>query len=144
VASLDEVPGNIEAGESYALTYTILQHGKTPVDVGASSVFIRDSQGVVTEFKASPTGEVGRYAVTVTFPAAGNFVWEVTMGDFGVQQLGAIEVAAEAAAVAVGASSGLMRWLLPTLLALVIGLIAVQVVSMTRSRRVAAGPIRAD
>ena len=142
ITSFDSLPADFEAGESYDLTYTILQHGKTPVDVGTSVVRIRDSLGAMTEFEAVPTGEVGRFAVSVTFPTAGSFLWEVTQGDFEAHQLGTIEVSAAAAVVA--ASGGLLRWLLPTLLALVIGLIAVQVMEIVRNRRVPAGQVSAD
>lgn len=142
IASFDSLPADFEAGESYDLTYTILQHGKTPVDVGTSVVRIRDSLGAVTEFEAVPIGEVGRYSVAVTFPAAGSFLWEVTQGDFEAHQLGTIEVSA--AAVAVVASGGILRWLLPTLLVLVMGLTATQVVSIIRNRRVPVGQVSAD
>lgn len=143
ITSFDSLPADFEAGKSYDLTYSILQHGKTPVDVGTSMVRIRDSLGAVTEFEAVPTGEVGRYTVSVTFPAAGSFMWEVTQGSFEAHQLGTIEVSA-AATAAVAASGGLLRWLLSILLVLVIGLIAVQVVAMIKNRRVPAGPVSAD
>lgn len=143
ITSFDSLPADFEAGKPYDLTYTILQHGRTPVDVGTSMVRIRDNKGAVTEFEAVPTGEVGRYTVTVTFPAAGSFLWEVTQGDFEAHQLGTIEVSAAAAAAA-AASGGLLRWLLPTLLALVIGLIAVQSMAMVRNRRASARPVSAD
>jgi hypothetical protein len=142
IASFDSLPADFEAGESYNLTYTILQHGKTPVDVGTSVVRIRDSHGALTEFEAVTTGEVGRYHVTVTFPAAGSFLWEVTQGDFEPYQLGTIEVSAAAASVA--ASGEVLRWLLPSLLVLVIGLIAFQVMAMIRNRRVPVGQVSAD
>lgn len=142
VTSFDSLPTDFEAGQPYDLTYTILQHGQTPVDVGTSVVRIIDSGGTLTEFVAVPTGELGRYAVTVTFPASGTFQWEVTQGDFESYQLGTIEVNAAAAAAA--GASALLRWLLPTALVLVIGLIAIQAMSMFRNRRVSARPIRAD
>jgi hypothetical protein len=141
VASFDSMPADFEAGESYDLTYTILQHGQTPVDVGASMVRVTDSRGEATEFQASKTAEVGRYTVTVTFPEAGSFTWEVTQGGFEPHQLGTIEVNAATASAA--ASGSILRWLLPAALALVLVLIAVQVISMVRNRKVPA-PVRAD
>ncbi len=44
IASFDEVPGDFQAGATYDLEYTILQHGETPVDVGNSQVRIVDCQ----------------------------------------------------------------------------------------------------
>jgi hypothetical protein len=145
VSSFDSLPTDFEAGQPYDLTYTILQHGQTPVDVGSSVVRIINSGGTLTEFAAVPTGEVGRYAVTVTFPASGHFQWEVTQGDFATHQLGTVDVnaAAVGAATAVGANA-LLRWLLPAALVLVIGLIAIQALSMFRNRRGYARPVRAD
>lgn len=142
LASFDELPTDFEAGRSYDLSYTILQHGSTPVDVGTSVVRITDSQGSVTEFEATGTGDVGRYLVTVTFPTAGSFHWEVTQGDFESHQLGTVNVTGAVAAVA--GSAGILRWLLPAALVLVIGLIVVQVATIVRNRRVPAGPVRAD
>lgn len=142
LASFDELPSEFEAGTHYDLNYTILQHGRTPVDVGTSVVRITDSQGTITEFEATPTGEIGRYAVTVTFPTAGGFQWEVTQGAFASHELGMVTVTGAAAAVAT--SAGILRWLLPAALVLVIGLIMVQVLVMVRNRQMPAGPARAD
>lgn len=142
LSSFDELPSEFEAGTPYDLNYTILQHGITPVDVGTSFVRITDSQGNLTEFEATPSEGVGRYSVSVTFPTSGDFQWEVTQGDFATHELGTMTVTGAAAAVA--PSAGILRWLLPAALALVVGLIMVQVVSIVRNRQVPARPARAD
>ena len=137
LTSFDELPTSFEAGETYELSYTILQHGKTPVDVYQTSVFVTDSSGSVTEFPATRTGSVGRYTVEVTFPAAGMFTWNVSQGDFAPHDLGSISVtgAAEATTASIG------RFLLPAAFALVVALLGVQVFALIRKRPQA---VRAD
>ena len=133
LASFDEVPGGFQAGVTYDLEYTILQHGVTPVDVGNSQVRIVGADGSVSAFDAMPTGETGRYSVSITFPASGTWHWEVDMGDFGPHQMGTVEVAPAINAAA--ASGSWLRWLLPLALVLVIGLVAIQVAEIAKTRR---------
>ncbi|MGH8958929.1 MAG: hypothetical protein ACRDVK_09660, partial [Acidimicrobiia bacterium] len=132
LTSFDELPSEFEAGASYDLTYTVLQHGVNPVDVGQSEVRVTGEDGSVTTFVAARLLERGRYQVTVTFPDSGLWTWEVTQGDFGIHPMGPISVSAPAGAAAVGSSP--LAWLLPLALAITIGLIAVQVANLTRSR----------
>ena len=141
ITSFDGTPGEFEAGSTYDLNYTILQHGQTPVDVGASQVRITDSNGTVTTFDSVPTGEPGRYSVSITFPESGTWQWEVDQGDFGPYEIGSTEVAPAASAAITSGSA--LRWLLPLGLVLVLGLVAVQLVDLTRARR-PARPVRAD
>ena len=140
IASFDEVPGGFQAGLTYDLEYTILQHGVSPVDVGITQVRILDADGAVTAFDATPTGETGRYSVSITFPESGTWQWEVTLGAFASQPMGTIEVTPAVNAVA--ASGSWLRWLLPMALVLVIGLVAIQVGDLARTRR-SSPPLRA-
>ena len=130
-----------QAGSTYDLEYTILQHGETPVDVGRSQVRIVDSQGGVTAFDAVAGSDSGRYSVSITFPESGTWHWEVSMGDFGTHQLGSIDVAA--AAIGGVAPSSMLRWLMPAALALVLGLVGIQLAQLARKRR-SGQPLRAD
>lgn len=134
LTSFDELPPEFQAGATYDLTYTVLQHGVNPVDVGQSEVRVTGADGEVTTFTASGLPEVGRYRVTVTFPESGIWTWEVFQGDFGTHPMGPISVAG-AAATAPGAS--VLSWLLPLGLAITLGLVAVQVVGLARQRRLA-------
>jgi hypothetical protein len=146
MASFDQVPGEFEAGSTYDLQYTILQHGETPVDVGDSQVLIVDSAGSITAFEAVPLGRPGRYSVSITFPESGSWDWEVTMGPFASQQMGTIDV--QEATIDSGGGGSLARWMLPVALLLVIGLIATQVTELANSRRTKVRgqgqPVRAD
>jgi len=140
IASFDEVPGGFQAGVTYDLEYTILQHGVSPVDVGNSQVRILDADGTVSAFDAAAAGETGRYSVSITFPESGTWQWEVTLGDFASQPMGTVEVTP--AMNAPGTSGSWLRWLLPLALVLVIGLVAIQVADLARTRR-ASPPLRA-
>jgi len=141
IASFDKVPVEFQAGSTYDLEYTILQHGQTPVDVGSSQVRIIDSNGAVTAFDAVATGEPGRYAVSITIPESGSWQWGITMGGFGNFEMGTVDVTPGTAAMA--ATGSVLRWLLPIALALVLGMVAVQVAEMAKARR-PGQPIRAD
>ena len=132
VASFDEVPVGFEAGSTYDLQYTVLHHGKVPVDVGTSEVRIFDSRGAGTVFEATPTGELGRYSVSLTFPESGSWSWEVTLGDFQSQEMGEAQVAP--ATTATSSIPPALRTLLPLALLVVLGLIGWQAVAMTKER----------
>ena len=140
LTSFDELPTEFEAGASYDLTYTVLQHGVNPVDVGQSEVRVTGGDGSTTTFVAARLPERGKYQVTVTFPESGLWTWEVTQGDFGIHPMGPISISPSAMAAA-GRSP--LVWLLPLALAITIGVIAVQIVSLSRQRR-QARPISAD
>lgn len=140
LTSFDELPSDLEAGASYDLTYTVLQHGVNPVDVGQSEVRVVDGNGNVTTFVATRLPERGRYQVTVTFPESGLWTWEVTQGDFGTHPMGPITVSPGVAAVATPSP---LAWLLPVALAITIALVGLQIVNLSRQRR-RPQPIRAD
>jgi hypothetical protein len=146
MASFDQVPGEFQAGSTYDLQYTILQHGETPVDVGDSQVVIIDATGSKTVFDAVAQGQPGRYSVAITFPESGAWFWEVTMGPFASHQMGTINVLE--ATIESGGSGSLARWVLPVALLLVIGLIATQVAELAKGRRLKVRgqgrPVRAD
>jgi hypothetical protein len=143
ITSFDELPSDIEAGRSYDLSYTILQHGQTPVDVAVSTVRITDAQGQVSIFNGTRVG-LGRYTVSVTFPTTGTFFWEVTQGSFEPHSLGTVTIDSMATATTAGTAGGLLGMMLPIALVLVILLVAVQLVALLRKRQVPTGPVRAD
>jgi hypothetical protein len=146
MASFDQVPGEFEAGSTYDLQYTILQHGETPVDVGDSQVLIVDAAGSITAFDAVTLGQPGRYSVSITFPESGSWDWQVTMGPFASQPMGTIDV--QEAPIESGGTGSLVRWMLPVALLLVIGVIATQVADLANGRRTKVRgqgqPVRAD
>lgn len=95
VSSLDPLPTPVP-GEPMEVGFTVLQHGRTPVDPrgpGMGVGFVVTSPGgEVTEFAARPDGVVGHFVAEVTFPAAGTYTWAVRQGFFGPWDLGELVV----------------------------------------------------
>jgi len=99
VTTLDEVPATLHAGETYAIGYTIRQHGQTPLVTSQSAIEIRNSgSGVTHRFVGQAAGPQGHYVAQVHFPDAGEWEWTADQAPFQRQALGAITVAEAAPA----------------------------------------------
>ena len=82
-----------EPGGTADITFTIRQHGVTPVDVDGAAIVIEDGDGSPDRFLARSAGSVGRYVATVTFPTkGGQYPWSVDQGWFEPQALGLLAV----------------------------------------------------
>lgn len=93
IISLDSTPGEMVAGETYEIGYTILQHGRHPVAVDRTEIRVLGPTKVDTHvFAGVGDGPEGHYVAEVTFPRGGIFQWEVTQGDFPTHDLGTIQV----------------------------------------------------
>lgn len=87
VVTLDELPGEVHAGETVHLSFMVRQHGKTPIhyfqnDPEYPLEPVISGQNVKTgetiEFGAAPdTSEVGRFYAEVVFPTAGEWEWRI-------------------------------------------------------------------
>jgi hypothetical protein len=99
VTAFDSLPDEFEAGHTYTLSYTILQHGVNPVDVGESVLsFTNLESGEILTFEAVATGDPGRYSVEVTLPTEGSWHWKITQGPFEPHDLGILGVVPSSAA----------------------------------------------
>jgi cytochrome c1 len=76
VITLDELPGEVIAGQPLEIGFTVRQHGVTPMEGLTPSVHARQSNIEVNE-QAKPQGETGHYVATMTFPQAGDWDWSV-------------------------------------------------------------------
>ena len=76
--TMADPPSDIPPGEETSVELTVLQHGKTPVDWPKITVVATNADsGAVVRSEAHPvSGKLGRYAVALTFPTAGE--WEIT------------------------------------------------------------------
>ena len=81
---LSSTPAGVRPGEAWTVDITVLQHGKTPLADVKPEVTIRNGDATRT-FAARPTGKVGVYHASVTFPTAGTWTYEVDDG-FVMQQ----------------------------------------------------------
>jgi len=81
VVTLDELPGQVFAGEPLSVGFKIRQHGRTPLR--SNSVMVRAEQvegGAVVETRAQGHGPVGHYMATLVFPHAGLWNWTIASG----------------------------------------------------------------
>jgi hypothetical protein len=142
ITSMDELPGEFRAGETYQLGYTILQHGKTPVDGAMTEITARNTAtGETLRFVGEADGKPGHYVAEVTFPQGGSWTWSVTQGAFAVHELGeltvsAAPVAAVAATAGAQATASLPIWglVLATATVIALGVFATQLVAAIRRR----------
>ncbi len=120
VVTFAELPPEFDAGTSYTLDYSILAHGKEPMPLGATSLRFQGPGGETLTFPAT-SSEPGQWTAEVTFPAAGEWRWEVVSGDQIVQTLGTLPVLPAPTAVPAGLMDSLRVGLpIATLLALVL------------------------
>ena len=97
VTTLDPLPNELRAGETYAIGYVIRQHGQTPFTSAQTAIEIRSSGSQVPQrFRAVADGAPGHYIAQVTFPTAGEWQWDVDQTPFAPQALGTITVLAPA------------------------------------------------
>ncbi len=136
ITSMDELPGEFRAGETYQLGYTILQHGKTPVEGAETEITARNpSTGETLRFVGQADGKPGHYVAEVTFPDGGAWMWSVTQGDFAVHELGELLVSsAPAAAVAATASLPIWGLVLAAATAIALGVFATRLVAVITRR----------
>jgi hypothetical protein len=76
---LDSTPAGVKSGEPWKVNLTVMQHGRTPLNDVQPTLTIRNGDATRT-FDAVKTSKPGEYAVTVTFPTAGRWVYEVNDG----------------------------------------------------------------
>lgn len=112
VITLDDMPGEIRAGEPWTAGFTVLQHGQTPVhDLGADGgpivptlMATNPATGERVEAVATPTEEVGHFVVEVTFPSEGAWEWTIypapLMGETVFEPLNVLPAAAVVAPAA--------------------------------------------
>jgi hypothetical protein len=93
VVTFDEVPTEFQAGTTHTVSFSILAHGKEPIDAGPTSVRFQGPDDETLTFDARYDGE-GRYTAEVTLPSSGQWRWAVATDEFIRQDLGTISVAA--------------------------------------------------
>jgi mono/diheme cytochrome c family protein len=76
VITLDDVPDVVVAGKPLSLTFTVRQHGHTPLDNLRPSIDAR-AGGSHNRADAVPAGGDGRYTSTLTLPDTGQ--WRLTI-----------------------------------------------------------------
>lgn len=96
VITLDELPGQVVAGEPLEVGFTVRQHGVTPMD-GLTPIVSARYAGLTVNEQARPQGETGHYVAVLNFPQPG--AWEWSIQAFGEPQpMPALVVAAPSVA----------------------------------------------
>jgi len=99
VTTLDSVPTDMQAGQTYSIGFTIRQHGVTPVDLADVSLTLTSPDGAKNvTVPAAREGATGHYLAKVTFPYDGVWSWSVNQDWFGPYSLGKIQILAAAGA----------------------------------------------
>lgn len=95
VITLDELPMDVVAGEPITVGFTVLQHGKTPMEGLEPAIFANLNKEQEFVVNAEPDGKPGHYTATLTFPKEGEWRWFINA--FSMEQLmPALTVAAPA------------------------------------------------
>lgn len=98
ITTLDPLPNELRAGQTYPIGYVIRQHGQTPFTSAQTAIEIRSPDTQVPQrFRAVPDGAPGHYVAQVTFPTAGEWQWDVDQAPFAPQALGTVTVLAPSA-----------------------------------------------
>lgn len=98
VTTLDQLPPDIRATQTYSIGYTIRQHGVTPINIeqmgGTTEIQITAPDGAKTlRYKGVQDGATGHYVAKVIFPYQGTWTWTATQGPFQPFGLGFVTVA---------------------------------------------------
>lgn len=75
VISLDELPTNVVAGEPLTIGFTVLQHGRTPLDGLDPIIKANLHKDQFFTVNAEPDGKPGHYTATLIFPKEGEWRW---------------------------------------------------------------------
>lgn len=140
VITLDELPTNVVANEPVTIGFTVLQHGRTPLDGLHPTItanLYKDQEFVVD---AEAGDKPGYYTAELTFPKDGEWRWSIQaftmdqpMPMLTVAPAGGVVASPVVAEVASGVSP-LMR---VSGLALIVGVVGAMIAFQRRSRPVA-------
>jgi hypothetical protein len=93
VSTVDSAPDEYEAGVEYDIAYTVLQHGRTPIE-GETALVFSDGGPDLLRFIGTPTKAPGSYLAEVELPGAGTWTLQVDQGPFGMADIGTFEAIA--------------------------------------------------
>ena len=77
VITLDEMPAGIVAGEPLMIGFTVMQHGKTPMNDLTPTITASLLNGQEFVVTAEHDEEPGHYTATLTFPKEGEWNWSI-------------------------------------------------------------------
>jgi hypothetical protein len=141
VITLDKLPSGIVAGEPLTIGFTVLQHGRTPMNDLDPTLNIHLAKTDAFAVPAKHDDKAGHYTSTLTFPKEGNWSWSIqafTM-DQKMPDINVIASTAESASQpSTAKASPLSPVVIVRVLALLIGLVGL-VIAYQRKSRLALG-----
>lgn len=93
VITLDELPTGVVAGEPFTVGFTVLQHGKTPMNDLDPILNMHLDKTNAFVIHAERKGKPGHYTATLTIPKAGEWEWSIQAFSMD-QKMPALNVAA--------------------------------------------------
>ena len=87
IVTVDQLPGEVRAGDTLRLGFMVLQHGKTPTNQVEPYLQAYNSEsGETVRANAVQEGSEGHFVVEIAFPGAGTWEWEIVPAPFeGIQ-----------------------------------------------------------
>src|SRR4051794_35981568 len=90
LVTLDALPREVRAGESFQLGFMVLQHGKTPTNKDLNGnpltpMLTASKQGDATatfHVAARQEGPTGHYVADLNFPSNGSWAWQIMLPTF--------------------------------------------------------------
>jgi hypothetical protein len=145
VVTLDSLPDNLRAGQSYQIGFMVRQHGVTPINSNPFEggplrpllLAHNTTSGDTIEREAVQQGATGHFVVDVTFPSAGEWEWEITPPPFEGTRFAPLAVLAPAAAGQPAASAQPVALAQPALI--IAGLALLVLAGLLAALRVPAG-----
>lgn len=81
--TLDELPGQVRAGEEVRVGFMVRQHGVTPINSVEPAVTLTHAEsGETITAGAQQVGPTGHFEATVVFPEAGEWEWRIGVPPF--------------------------------------------------------------
>ena len=139
VITLDELPTGVMAGQPFTIGFTVLQHGRTPLDGLYPTITANLNKETEFVVNAKSEGEPGHYTATLTFPKEGQWQWSIQAFTMD-QPMPVLQVAAPSGASTLktepAASSLPWLWIVRTLA--LVGVLAGLALTLRRRNRWAA------
>jgi len=77
VITLDQLPTNVTTNQAINIGFTVLQHGKIPLNDLDPTIMAELSGAESVVVHAKPDGKSGHYTAKLTFPQAGHWSWTI-------------------------------------------------------------------
>jgi hypothetical protein len=94
VTYLDPLPEHMQAGQSYAVGYWVLQHGSHPsvIPLTETGLKLTSTSGEEKYYRGMPLREISHFAVAIRVPRDGTWTVEAVQQPFGPYKVGELTI----------------------------------------------------